>query len=63
VAEQTVASCFEKPAAFAFTPGQFCEMTSFDLPETTTKAVRVFVAVTGLAVCVVLGGLAGSARA
>jgi ferredoxin-NADP reductase len=37
VAEQTMAFRFEKPAAFAFTPGQFITMSLLNPPETDAK--------------------------
>jgi ferredoxin-NADP reductase len=37
VAERTLAFRFEKPAAFAFKPGQFINLTLLDPPETDTE--------------------------
>ena len=37
VAEQTMAFCFEKPAAFAFTPGQFIDLTLLNPPKTDAE--------------------------
>jgi ferredoxin-NADP reductase len=43
VAEQTMAFWFEKPATFAFTPGQFIELTLLDPPESDAEGnSRVF---------------------
>jgi ferredoxin-NADP reductase len=36
VAEQTMAFCFDKPATFRFTPGQFIELTLLTPPESDT---------------------------
>ncbi len=37
VAEQTLACCFEKPATFRFTPGQFIELTLLNPPESDAE--------------------------